>query len=198
MNFFNGFPADISNIKTGTRTNTAIYFYNKTLNLLKFHFLKEKKKTKFKLSNRSSTSVYFLSTWTCRAQPFRSLRKWRQDGDGGSQFHSGFAVNYKQFLCWLARLEGPGKPLAILDVVWKHNESARHLKTPRPKVVSYFSKVQGGHPVKLVIASGLIANCYTDFWASLSTIRGETLLETQTSCSVYVVKRTRGNLRTIL
>lgn len=53
---------------------------------------------------RSSTSVYFLSTWTCCAQPQDSSRKWRQGGDGGSQFHSGFPLDYKPNLTEPARL----------------------------------------------------------------------------------------------
>lgn len=57
--------------------------------------LLSKKKANGFLNCCSSTSVYVPSTWTCCARPRESLRKWRQGGYGGSQFHSGSPLDYK-------------------------------------------------------------------------------------------------------
>ena len=140
----------------------------------------------------SSTSVYFLSTWACCAQPPGSSRKWRQGGDGGSQFHSGFPLDYKLILTGPLRLFGDFCT-AVSPRSASQGEVAltRCLTASGPAAFSggiffFLSKVQGGHPVELAVARRLKANV---IWyaassrASLSTSCVLRCIPQQSSCS---------------
>lgn len=138
----------------------------------------------------SFTSVYFLSTWTCCAQPQDSSRKWRQGGDGGSQFHSGFPLDYKLILTGPVRLCGTFVKLSLFGrrTEWSRVEPVLDNKRPHSFFGVFLSKVQGGHPVELAVAWWLQANVkwYTaSSWASLSTSCALRSIQQQSSCSSF-------------
>lgn len=93
----------------------------------------------------------FSSTWTCCAQPQNSSRKWRQRGDGGSQLHSGFQLDYKLIWSGPAKLWGsfPELPLFGRCGVESPWIAACLSASPWPFWGIFSSCGQGGHPFEL-------------------------------------------------